>query len=65
MSEARLTAKRLRIMADALSQHLTGCCDEPDYWGNAYIVALQGAQAWVFAQLRRRGADALGDEAGK
>ena len=57
MSEARLTIKRLGIMHDALSQHYLRCGDEPKYWGNSYIIALEGAMKWCSAELRKRGAE--------
>lgn len=61
MSEARMTVKRLRIMWEALSQHYLRCGDEPKYWGNSYIIALEGAMQWCDQELRKRGAERDGE----
>jgi hypothetical protein len=62
MSEARkMTVKRLRVMHDALSQHYLRCGDEPKYWGNSYLIALEGAMQWCDQELRKRGAERDGE----
>ena len=49
-----LTMKRLRVMEDAVSNHLTACNDDPIGWGKSYLSSLEKADAWISQEIRKR-----------
>jgi len=49
-----LTMKRLRVMEDAVSNHLTACNDDPIGWGKSYLEALEKADLWISQEIKKR-----------
>ena len=53
-TRTNLTINRLDVMAEALSQWSTDCHANGDLYSNEYLQTISDAEAWVYAQIRKR-----------